>query len=270
MACRGTTAFLERYLENGQLRHLNYAGPGNPLCAEYLRDHPPVQFINGARTHSDEIALRHDMAYDAAKNAPTATERRRLVHEADLRYLAEHEQYPNEPAKQGYYAIRAKVAIEPKLRVGPIRLLGDYAGAGRRKRRGGRELLNLPGIGLLSEARAAANALLPINSLGGKSHRGGELFDLPGIEILTGARRQARSVLDAASPENRGLWALGGCYLPANAVGSLNLPRVGAGHRHKPKQRRVLRAAGGRKAARKGRGGRHVNLGLAPAYQPLY
>ena len=113
--CKGTTAYLEPYIELSDrptLKHLNYSGPGNPVCAEYQREHPPVKYIDGTRTHSDEIALAHDLAYNAAFREQDPIKRQRMIREADEEYLSSHERYWNEPAKLGYYGIKSKVIAE--------------------------------------------------------------------------------------------------------------------------------------------------------------
>ena len=130
--CEGTTKFLEPIIDNGRLTHFNYSGPGNPICAQYQQEHPPIQYINGQRTHSDEIALKHDIAYTNALQVKDPAIRQKMIRKADMEYIQEHERYPNEPGKLGLAGIRAKVAAE-KYIPGAKRLIGDYSGGKKRK-----------------------------------------------------------------------------------------------------------------------------------------
>jgi hypothetical protein len=108
----GGISFLEPYFEGWKLKHLNYSGPGNPITPEYIKNYPPIKYINGIRTHSDEIAFDHDHEYGDASKLPTADEQMRAIRAADIKFIKRHIEHRNDPAKLGLHGISAKVALE--------------------------------------------------------------------------------------------------------------------------------------------------------------
>jgi len=125
-SCDGTTAYLEPYFEDGQLKHFNYSGPRNPICREYMEKNPPIEYINGEYTHSDKIARDHDLRYTLAQKEKDPTKRARMIREADNIYMQEHAQYPNEPGKLGQTGIGAKMLAEKLPFMSSI--MGNYYG----------------------------------------------------------------------------------------------------------------------------------------------
>lgn len=110
-----TTAFLEPYFEDGVLKHLNYSGPGNPMTPEYIQAHPPITRVNGQPSWEDSIAFQHDLDYGTAFKERDQEKRKRLVREADLKFIREYEKHRDDPLRLGYDTIKAKISVEDAL-----------------------------------------------------------------------------------------------------------------------------------------------------------
>ncbi len=129
--CEGTTKYLEPYMEDGQWKHFNYSGPGNPspFCKEYVAEHPPITEVNGKHTNTDLIAFEHDKAYTKADEEKDPKKRQQMLRAADKIFIQEHEKHRNEPGKTGYKVIKAKVAAEDVPVLGDVfRKVSKYAG----------------------------------------------------------------------------------------------------------------------------------------------
>ena len=98
-------------LPNGKYGTANYMGPGTQIIKRLKRGDPP-------RTQSDKTAMRHDIDYTMAANAPNKVQQDKMVREADQRMIknlnriAKNKGDAKKNIFQGRRLIQGKMAAE--------------------------------------------------------------------------------------------------------------------------------------------------------------
>lgn len=103
--CVGTTQYLEPYFEGYELKRMNFSGPGNSVCSEYIKENPPITRINGIRYTGDESALAHDLRYGEALEETDPIVQKALMREAD-RIFIEQRQAEYDKTGLGYAGLK--------------------------------------------------------------------------------------------------------------------------------------------------------------------